>query len=132
MCQVFPMRSRSTYLAPEGFETSISGTWPKKVVHHCCIVSLQRSPVVSFAAHPITCVTSAAQCPFWKRVECCVEVRSAARGELLIPRTRLAIMQRRAFSVVGPTAWNYHSFELRKLLMAQRSKFYTSLQLLFF
>src|SRR6218665_2602364 len=33
-------------------------------------------------------------------------LRSAAKGELLVPRARLAIMQRRAFSVVGPSAWN--------------------------
>src|SRR6218665_350071 len=33
-------------------------------------------------------------------------LRSAAMGELLVPRARLAIMQRRAFSVVGPSAWN--------------------------
>src|SRR6218665_2343498 len=33
-------------------------------------------------------------------------LRSAARGEFLVPRARLAIMQRRAFSVVGPSAWN--------------------------
>src|SRR6218665_4000802 len=39
-------------------------------------------------------------------------LRSAARGELLIPRTRLAIMQRKAFSVVGPSAWNDLPVEL--------------------
>ena len=32
-------------------------------------------------------------------------LRSAARGELLVSRARLAIMQWRAFSVVGPSAW---------------------------
>jgi len=31
---------------------------------------------------------------------------SAARGELFVPRARLVIMQRRAFSVVGPSARN--------------------------
>src|SRR6218665_2331865 len=54
--------------------------------------------------------------------------RSAARGEFLIPRARLAIMQRRAFSVVGPSAWNDLPFELRSLLMAHPSKFYISLK----
>src|SRR6218665_475415 len=39
-------------------------------------------------------------------------LRSAARGEFLVPRARLAIMQRRAFSVVGPSAWNDLPFEL--------------------
>ena len=33
-------------------------------------------------------------------------LRSAARGEFLVPRARLAIMQRRAFSIVSPSAWN--------------------------
>jgi len=55
-------------------------------------------------------------------------LRSAARGEFLVPRARLAIMQRRAFSVVGPSAWNDLPFELRSLLMAHPSKFYISLK----
>src|SRR6218665_2641233 len=54
-------------------------------------------------------------------------LRSAARGEFLVPRARLAIMQRRAFSVVGPSAWDDLPFELRSLLMAHPSKFYISL-----
>jgi len=59
-------------------------------------------------------------------------LRSAARGELLVPRARLAIMQRRAFSVVGPSAWNDLPFELRSLLMAHPSKFYFFLKSFFF
>ena len=55
-------------------------------------------------------------------------LRSAVRGEFLVPRARLAIMQRRAFSVVGPSAWNDLPFELRSLLMAHSSKFYISLK----
>ena len=31
-------------------------------------------------------------------------LRSAARGEFLVPRAHLAIMQRRTFLVVGPSA----------------------------
>src|SRR6218665_1424327 len=54
--------------------------------------------------------------------------RSAARGELLVPRARLAIMQRRAFSVVGPSAWNDLLVELRSLLITSPSKFYMSLK----
>src|SRR6218665_3717755 len=57
---------------------------------------------------------------------------SAARGEFLVPRARLAIMQRRAFSVVGPSAWNDLHFELRSLLVAHPSKFYISLKSFFF
>src|SRR6218665_337199 len=57
-------------------------------------------------------------------------LRSAARGELLVPRARLAIMQRRAFSVVGPgpSAWNDLLVELRSLLITSPSKFYMSLK----
>src|SRR6218665_1334668 len=58
-------------------------------------------------------------------------LRSAARGEFLVPRARLAIMQRRAFSV-GPLAWNDLPFELRSLLVAHPSKFYISLKSFFF
>src|SRR6218665_863773 len=43
-------------------------------------------------------------------------LRSAAMGELLVLLVRLAIMQRRAFSVVEPSAWNDLPFELRPLL----------------
>src|SRR6218665_1939082 len=76
-------------------------------------------------------------CPLYLRDLCCpVSVlaarrllRSAARGELLVPRAhlRVAIMQRRAFSVVGPSAWNYLPIELRSLLMTSPSKFCISL-----
>src|SRR6218665_3606327 len=61
----------------------------------------------------------------------CRVLCSAARGEFLVPRARLAIMQRRAFSVVGPSAWNDLPFELRSLLMAHPSKFYISLKSFF-
>src|SRR6218665_53862 len=59
-------------------------------------------------------------------------LRSAARGEFLVPRAHLAIMQRRAFSVVCPSAWNDLPFELCSLLMAHPSKFYISLKSFFF
>src|SRR6218665_299506 len=52
-------------------------------------------------------------------------------GEFLVLRARLAIMQRRAFSVVGPSAWNDLPFELRSLLMAHPSRFYISLKSFF-
>jgi|SRR6218665_2412858 len=54
-------------------------------------------------------------------------LRSAARGELLVPWVCLAIMQQRAFSVAGPSAWNDLPFELLSLLIAHPSKFYISL-----
>src|SRR6218665_3075957 len=50
-------------------------------------------------------------------------LRSAARDEFLVPRARLPIMHRRAFSVVGPSAWNDLPFELRSLLMAPLPNF---------
>src|SRR6218665_2715833 len=59
-------------------------------------------------------------------------LRSAARGEFLVPRARLAIMQRRAFSVVGPSAWDELPFELRSFMMAHPSKFYIALKSFFF
>src|SRR6218665_2059396 len=42
-------------------------------------------------------------------------LRSAARGELLVTRTHLATVQRRAFSVVGPSTWNDLPVEVRSL-----------------
>ena len=59
-------------------------------------------------------------------------LRSAARGELLVPRAHLATVQRRAFSVVGPSARNDLPVELRSLLMSRPSKFYISLKSFFF
>src|SRR6218665_596336 len=59
-------------------------------------------------------------------------LRYAARGELLVPRAHLATMQRRAFSVVGSSAWNDLPVELRFLLMACPSKFCISLKSFFF
>ena len=50
-------------------------------------------------------------------------LRSAAKGEFLVHQARLAIMQRRAFLIEGPAAWNDLPFELHSLLMAHPSKF---------
>src|SRR6218665_3877974 len=44
----------------------------------------------------------------------------------------MMIMRRRAFSVVGPSAWNDLPFELRSLLISHSSKFYISLRSFFF
>ena len=57
---------------------------------------------------------------------------SAAKGELSVPRAHLATVQRRAFSVVGPSALNDLPVELRSLLMTHPSKFYISLKFFFF
>jgi len=52
--------------------------------------------------------------PPYLREHCCptvtiqrrISLRSSAQAELLVPRTRTVIRQRRAFFVAGPTAWN--------------------------
>ena len=49
----------------------------------------------------------------------------------MVPRARSAIMQRRAFSVVGSSAWNDLPVELHSLLMTSSSKFYNSLKSFF-
>jgi len=92
--------------------------------------SLRWSPVVSFNVPSLTFVTSAALCWSWQSVPWVLH--SAARCELLVPQARLAIMQRRAYSFVGPSALNDLPFELRSLLMTQPSKFYISLKCFFF
>jgi len=42
-------------------------------------------------------------------------LRSASRGDFLAPHARTAIKQHRAFSIVGPSAWNSLPSELRSL-----------------
>ena len=49
------------------------------------------------------------------------------RGELLVQRARLAIKQRRAFLVVGPSIWNDLPLKLRSLLVSHPVGFYKSL-----
>src|SRR6218665_2056893 len=84
------------------------------------------SPVISQSQRLLRHPSSALSCFL------CVYAYSAARGEFLVPSARLAIMQRRAFSVVGPSAWNDLPFELCSLLMADPSKFYISVKSFFF
>ena len=59
-------------------------------------------------------------------------LRSTARGELLVPRARLAIKQRRAFSVVGPSIGDDLPLKLRSLLVSHPAEFYKSLKSFFF
>src|SRR6218665_1290594 len=54
-------------------------------------------------------------------------LHSATRGELLVPWSCLAIMQRRAFSVVHPSAWNDLLFELHFMLFRTLPKSPSSL-----
>src|SRR6218665_2124364 len=50
-------------------------------------------------------------------------LRSLARGELLVPRARSALKQRRAFSVIGPSTWNDLPLTLRLLPQNNMSSF---------
>ena len=50
-------------------------------------------------------------------------LRSSARGELLVPRARSALKQRRAFSVTGPSTWNELPLTLRLLPQNNMSPF---------
>ena len=114
----------------------------QSVIVHATLALLHQLPISQriqsrIASMVSRCVLRCA--PSYLRELCCpVSVlaarrvmRSAARGEFLVPRARLAIMQRRAFSVVGPSAWNDLPFELCSLLMAHPSKFYISLKSFF-
>src|SRR6218665_1956193 len=55
-------------------------------------------------------------------------LRSSAQAELLVPRTRTVIRQRRAFSVAGPTAWNGLPVALRLTPVAHLALFLCSLK----
>src|SRR6218665_2017237 len=50
-------------------------------------------------------------------------LRSSARGDLLFPRARSAHRQRRSFSVIGPSMWNYLPIKLRLLPQNNVSSF---------
>ena len=50
-------------------------------------------------------------------------LRSSARGELLVPRARSALKQRRAFSVIGPSTWNELPLTLHFLPQNNMSSF---------
>ena len=55
-------------------------------------------------------------------------LRSASRGDYLIPRSYTAIKQNRAFSAAGPSIWNGLPFELRSLPRDFSSSFYSLLK----
>src|SRR6218665_2025910 len=105
-----------------------------------CIRMLHWLPISQRIQYHITVMVSwCVLCSYLCDLCCPVSVlasrrvlHSAARGELLVPRAHLATMQQRAFSVVGPSAWNDLPIELRSLLMACHSKFYISVKSFFF
>ena len=55
-------------------------------------------------------------------------LRSSTKGELLVPRARSSVRQRRAFSVVGPSTWNGLSLTLRLLPRNDLPAFYQLLK----
>src|SRR6218665_67276 len=57
-----------------------------------------------------------------------ISLRSSAQAEILVPRTRTVIRQRRAFSVAGPTAWNGLPVALSLTPVAQTALFVSSLR----
>src|SRR6218665_3079037 len=70
------------------------------------------------------------------REQCCptvtierrISLRSSAQAELLVPRSRTVILQRRALSVAGPTAWNGLPVALRLTPVAHSALFLSSLK----
>lgn len=59
-------------------------------------------------------------------------LRSASRGDYLIPRSYTATKQNRAFSAAGPSIWNGLPFELRSLPRDFSSSFYSLLKTFLF
>jgi len=74
--------------------------------------------------------------PPYLREQCCptvtierrISLRSSAQAELLVPRSRTVIRQRRAFSVAGPTAWNGLPVALRLTPVAHSALFLSGLK----
>src|SRR6218665_2450072 len=55
-------------------------------------------------------------------------LRSASRGDFVVPHARTAIKQHRAFSIVGPSPWNSLPPEIRSLPRDFFSLFYKLLK----
>jgi len=58
--------------------------------------------------------------------------RSASRGDFVVPHAHTAFKQHRAFSIVGPSAWNGLSSELCSLRWDLSSSFYNLLKVFIF
>src|SRR6218665_967958 len=59
-------------------------------------------------------------------------LRSAPKGDFLVPLARTATRQKRAFSIVGPSVWTGLLSELRSLPRDLSSSFYKLLKTLLF
>src|SRR6218665_3572033 len=74
-------------------------------------------------------------CQCYRSTSACTgrrSLRSATKGDFLVPRARTAIKQKRAFSIVGPSVWNDLPSELRSLPRDLSSSFYKLLKTLLF
>ena len=59
-------------------------------------------------------------------------LRSASRGDFMVPHARSATRQRRAFSIVGPSLWNGLPSDLRSLPRDLSGSFYKLLKTFLF
>src|SRR6218665_3257768 len=59
-------------------------------------------------------------------------LRSASRGDFVVPHARTAIKQHKAFSFVGPSFWNSLPSEIRSLPRDLSSSFYKLLKTFIF
>src|SRR6218665_616 len=59
-------------------------------------------------------------------------LRSASRGDFVVPHSRTPIKQHRAFSIVGPSVWNSLPSEIRSLPRDLSSSFYKLLKTFIF
>ena len=59
-------------------------------------------------------------------------LRSASRGDFMVPHARSATRQRRAFSIVGPSLWNSLPSDLRSLPRDLSASFYKLLKTFLF
>src|SRR5678815_4372213 len=78
--------------------------------------------------------------PLYLRELCCSTsgvqrrsaLRSANQAELLVPRSRTTIKQRRSFSVAGPTTWNGLPVALRLVPRGHTTTFFVNLKTVLF
>ena len=59
-------------------------------------------------------------------------IRSASRGDFVVPHARTAINQHGTFSILGPSAWNSLTSELHSLPQILSSSFYKLLKTFIF
>src|SRR6218665_2671123 len=59
-------------------------------------------------------------------------LRSASRGDFVVPQARTTIKQHKAFSIVGPSVWNSLPSEIRSLPRDLSSSFYKLLKTFIF